>query len=77
MWILGKFALAVFFSAALFSEGQLHEFFSKISEPILKTPKKHESQGFDTLHNGLRFSDRNSGNYWSPHLYFLESNFVI
>ena len=37
---------------------QLHEFFSKMDEPILKIPKKDESQWFDTLHDALRFLNR-------------------
>jgi hypothetical protein len=32
---------------------QLHEFFSKMDEPILKIPKEDESQWFDTLHDAL------------------------
>ena len=47
--------VAVFFFEGIFPVLQLHEFFSKMGEPILKIPKIVESPWFDTLHDGLRF----------------------
>ena len=42
----------------LFPVVQLHEFFSKMNETILKISKIDESQWFDTLHDALRFLNR-------------------